>query len=295
MKSKNNHFPMNEVNQALGIKPRGEEYYLFQNHSQLSIAKSEAILKRLDEIDKSGAVSSIQLGQIKSWLDNFKVELPKEFDVKVLNQIDLPKNISIDNLPTAFDFNEPDWLKKIYSPIIRELKSIKEIDFSDLEKYTDPLHPLAVRLSDGTKFIKAINDLKQVVYAGTVDQETKDILTAILNALGSISPGTVGAVKQFYGSITGSPSTETLITAYTVPIAKSFTLESVYGQAGTDGIWILYVNSTAIWSGRNAWTCPSVNSNIGKKLGAGDLIELKVTNQKNTNHNFTGGFNGSEI
>jgi hypothetical protein len=83
--------------------------------------------------------------------------------------------------------------------------------------------------------------------------------------------------------------------AYTIPVSKSFTLSNVYGSSGTDGLWILYVNSVEKWKGRNAWTDRNVFSNLAILATAGQTIELKVTNQKNTNHLFSGGFYGTEL
>lgn len=292
MNTKSNHrFPINEIDQALGIKPRGEEFYLFKNHSQLSIAKIQEVNEKIDGLAKINAISSVEIESIKKWLQNFKVELPKEFDVKVLNQIKLPKNISIDNLPESFNFNEPEWLSKIYSPIVNQLKEIEPID---IERYTDPTSPLAVRLSNGKRFVDALTNLTQVMQGSTVDKETKDILNAILGAIGSISPGTVGVAKSVFGSVTAVPSTEIVICAYAVPSGKSLTILNVYGEGGTDGLFILYRNSSPIWRARNSWTDRNVSSGLEVLGSSTDTIELKVTNQKNTNHQFSGGFYGTE-
>lgn len=288
----NRSFPIKEIDEALGIKPKGEEFYLFKNHSKLSIAKISEVEKRLIGLVNSNLMNGAELESIKEWLKNFKVEIPKSFDVKVLNQIELPKNISIDNLPESFEVNEPKWLEKIYSPIINQLKEIEPLD---LERYTDPKNPIAVRLSNGKRFIEAIERMTQVVQGSTIDQETKDILNAILSAIGSIAPGAVGIPKAFHNEITGVPATETLIVAYSVPASKSFTLQNVYGSSGTDGLWILYVNSVEKWKGRNAWTDRNVFSNLIIPATSSQTIELKVTNQKNINHLFSGGFYGTEL
>jgi DNA-binding transcriptional MerR regulator len=293
MNMKSNHnFPLKEIDEALGIKPKGEEYYLFKNHSRLSIAKIAEVEKELIGLKNIGMMNGVELESIKNWLANFKVTLPKAFDVKVLNQIELPKNISIDNLPEKWDINEPKWLEKIYSPIVNQLKEIEPLD---IERYTDPANPIAVRLSNGKRFVDALTNLTQVMQGSTVDQETKNILNAILSAIGSLSPGTVGVVKSFHNEITGVPAVEGLIVAYAVPASKNFTISQVYGSAGTDGLWTLYINSVKKWEGRNAWTDRNVFSNLAVNATAGQTIELKVTNQKNTNHLFSGGFYGSEL
>lgn len=97
------------------------------------------------------------------------------------------------------------------------------------------------------------------------------------------------AVSKF-GSVTGVPSTEVVITTYTVPVGTTAILKGVFGEGGTDAIFKLYVNSTAVWQGRNAWTERIITGLIEKTLAAGDIVDLKVTNQKTVNHTFTGGF-----
>lgn len=91
-----------------------------------------------------------------------------------------------------------------------------------------------------------------------------------------------------YGSVTGVPATEIVVATYTAAVAGL--LKAVYGEGGTDGLFKLYLNSAAIWEGRNAWTQRIITAPVEQSLAIGDIVELKVTNQKNTNHVFTGGF-----
>jgi len=98
-----------------------------------------------------------------------------------------------------------------------------------------------------------------------------------------------------YGTVTGVPSTENTIVSYTVPAGKTALLKSVFAEGGTDAIFIVYVNSVAIWQGRNAWTQRGIEGMIEKTLATGDIVDLKVTNQKTVNHTFTGGFYVYEI
>lgn len=295
--SKNNNFPLKEIDEVLGIKPKGEEYYLLRKQSNLSIAKTEEIIKRLDEQAKSGAITASEVMLIKEWLETFKVTIPKEFDVKVLNQVKIPDNIEINNLPEAWDIKEPNWLNKLTNPIVKELKAIKELNPDDLrlalEQHTDPLNPIAVRLSDGTQFIKAIGELKQVMQGSTVDEATKAILRDILAAVGG-TPA-VGVIVRKYGEVSGVAATQTVITSYTVPSGKTFTLSDVTGSACTDGEWALYVNGSEIWKAYNAWTDRNVDTTISYGAVAGDVIELRVTNKRTITQLFNGGFNGVEI
>jgi hypothetical protein len=91
------------------------------------------------------------------------------------------------------------------------------------------------------------------------------------------------------------PATETLLATYTVPVAKTSTLEYVYGSGETDGRFKLYVNTIAKWVARNAWTQRDIQDTLQYALVAGDVVELKVENLKTTNHFFSGGFYVHEL
>jgi hypothetical protein len=89
------------------------------------------------------------------------------------------------------------------------------------------------------------------------------------------------------------PSSETTLVTHTA--TKDEIIKYVYGNGETDGRFKLYVNSTAIWIGRNAWTERNIKDQIEKRIISGDIVELKVTNLKLTNHLFGGGFTIYEL
>jgi len=93
---------------------------------------------------------------------------------------------------------------------------------------------------------------------------------------------------QVYGSVTAVPSTEITIATYTASVEAI--LKGVFGEGGTDGLFILYYNGSPIWRDRNAWTQRGIEAVLEKALAIGDIVDLKVTNQKTVNHVFTGGF-----
>lgn len=96
-------------------------------------------------------------------------------------------------------------------------------------------------------------------------------------------------VQNYFGSNAAVvPASETSLVAHTA--TKDEMLKYVYGAGETDGRFKLYVNGTAIWIERNAWTERNVNSMIEKKIVSGDIVDLKVENLKLTNHLFSGGF-----
>ena len=101
---------------------------------------------------------------------------------------------------------------------------------------------------------------------------------------------------NFFGS-NGAvvPASETLLVTHTVPTSKTALLKYVYGSGETDGRFKLYVNSTAVWVARNAWTQRNIQDMVEKSLVAGDIVELKITNLGSTNHFFSGGFYVNEI
>jgi hypothetical protein len=103
------------------------------------------------------------------------------------------------------------------------------------------------------------------------------------------------AVNNFAIKPTVVPSTETLIVSYTVPAGKTAIIKGVYGEGATDGLFKLYVNSVAIWQGRNAWTQRIIGTPLERTLATGDIVDLKVTNLKLLNHSFSGGFYAYEL
>ena len=102
------------------------------------------------------------------------------------------------------------------------------------------------------------------------------------------------SVQNYFGSNAAVvPSSETTLVSHTS--TKNEILKYVYGSGETDGRFKLYVNSTAIWNDRNAWTQRGIDKKIEKQLVSGDVVDLKVTNLKITNHLFSGGFDIYEL
>ena len=104
----------------------------------------------------------------------------------------------------------------------------------------------------------------------------------IINLIGD------NAVLKFGNNSACVPATETTLVSFT--LTADSIIKGVYGEGGTDGLFKLYVNTVAKWQGRNAWTQRIVTTPIELSLVTGDIVELKVTNQKTTNNPFSGGF-----
>lgn len=165
-----------DIDKHLGIPPNGEFYYLFRKHSKVSIAKSSEVLKLLKDSAKKEGINAKQLAEVVKWLDTFKIEIPKRFDVTVTNPLTFPKSFDIGNLPDGFNVTNA---KDIYLPLVKALNKIKQFEAGDpvnLDRYTTAKNPLAFRLADGKKFLENLSVIGQAVQGGTVDQETKQFI-----------------------------------------------------------------------------------------------------------------------
>lgn len=174
---------LNEIDKALGEDKTQEILAFLKSHrAEVVEAYKENLQKQnatSDKIDDLLLIFSlrldklIQLLEIANNKDLQRVEVvnqvipPNEVKVKNLDEIKIPQPLS------QLDFNRPEWLDEIISII--KSQDLRKF----LENFTSPKNPLAVRISDGEKFIEKLTSLYQAVTAGTVDKETKDILQQI--------------------------------------------------------------------------------------------------------------------
>ena len=278
-----------KLDKKLGLPTEKDaNYYLLSKHSKLVIAKSDEVIDLLVQSGKKQGVNRIKLEHIIKWLDNFKIKLPKKYPVEVLNQVKIPKSFTIDNLPDKLSIKNT---SELVDPIVEALSGINLKQA--LSDHQDADNPIAVRLTDGRKFIESLT--KEIFHAqqpapAGLTQDEVDILIAIRDGIAGIG-GTLPLINE-WGTVTGIPATEATIATYTVPASKTLKLRGVFGEGGTDAIYTLYIDSAVIWQQRNAWTDRNVKSGVGADVVAGEVVTLKVTNQKGTNHTFTGGFYG---
>ena len=102
-------------------------------------------------------------------------------------------------------------------------------------------------------------------------------------------------VQQF-GTLTDLvPSTETLVVSYTPAIGETVRIKGIYAEGENDAMVKLYVNGSVVWQGRNAWTTRNVPILMEAQALEGEIIELKITNLKNQNSDFSGGFYGYKL
>ena len=120
-----------------------------------------------------------------------------------------------------------------------------------------------------------------------MDADIEANLEDVENLLGSV-------VSEDFGSVTAIPATEITIATLTAG-ANELRLKQVYGEGGTDGIFTVYVDGSKVWRARNAWTDRNVRGTLDNVVPATKTAELKVTNQKGTNHAFTGGLIAYEL
>jgi hypothetical protein len=126
----------------------------------------------------------------------------------------------------------------------------------------------------------------------TIVADDTGLLQAIVDALGGASNADI--ISQ-YGEQTVAAGNTLVLATYTVPTAKVLNVSGLYGDGINNGIFKLYVGGAKVWQGRNAWTDRNVQSYLIYIATAGQVVELKVTNNVTSSTLYTGGFYGRQI
>jgi len=126
----------------------------------------------------------------------------------------------------------------------------------------------------------------------TIVADDTGLLQAIVDALGGASNADI--IHQ-YGEQTVAAGNTMVLATYTVPTAKVLNISGLYGDGINNGIFKLYVGGVKVWQGRNAWTDRNVQSYLVYVATAGQVVELKVTNNVTSSTLYTGGFYGRQI
>lgn len=95
-------------------------------------------------------------------------------------------------------------------------------------------------------------------------------------------------LKESFGEVSVTPSTETTITSLTVAVGKILRLRGVYAEMDADAIFRIFLNGTKKWQARNAWTDRNVSAQIEIEATAGDVISLKVIHSRPLTHTASG-------
>ena len=292
---------LKKIDKELGVPLKGEEFYLLKQHSKLVIAKTSQIHDLLVDMAKSESSNQLEVTKILKWLENFKITIPSEFNIA-----NFPEQ---KEFPSELKIIEPEWLKKIHQPITEAIKAIdippppELIDI--LDRYTDPKNPLAVRLSDGKKFIEKLTALYQAVQAGTVDQETKDLLQGIIDAVNSIDINIdtleIGLddleflsglnLVQRFNEVTVASATESVIASYT-PSGKKLRIKGITASGQADGVFRFYNDGVRVWQWQNSQQVRGQSHNTEIEIANGKAGELRVLNEQGASKIYTGSFYG---
>ncbi len=292
---------LKKIDKELGVPLKGEEFYLLKQHSKLVIAKTSQIHDLLVDMAKSESSNQLEVSKILKWLENFKITIPSEFNIA-----NFPEQ---KEFPSELKIIEPEWLKKIHQPITEAIKAIdippppELIDI--LDRYTDPKNPLAVRLSDGKKFIEKLTALYQAVQAGTVDQETKDLLQGIIDAVNSIDINIdtleIGLddleflsglnLVQRFNEVTVASATESVIASYT-PSGKKLRIKGITASGQADGVFRFYNDGVRVWQWQNSQQVRGQSHNTEIEIANGKVSELRVLNEQGASKIYTGSFYG---
>lgn len=131
---------------------------------------NENVVKAISEFD--GVVSAVEesgvntigtLERILEWMRQNWPELPDELKVKVTNQIEIPDypqfpdTIKVSNLPESLRADLPDDILNTLQEAVDAFKTLSGLLGEDLfSESRSPKNPIAVRLSDGDKWIESI-------------------------------------------------------------------------------------------------------------------------------------------
>jgi len=157
----------------------------------------------------------------------------------------------------------------------------------------DPTKPISVRLSDGEKFYRAI---EQVVYAASGGgTDLTQVITLLNQILAAITGGGAGIYQHNWSEQTCVPATEKVLATLTATSGKTLTINGIICEGIDDGLFKVYVGTAAKWQWRNAWTERGINASFDIRVPSGQTVELRATNLKPVNRIFSGGLYGYEL
>lgn len=178
---------LGKINKALGEDNSLELLHILRKQGRVSEKQWEELARiQRQALDKQRLIRESILDAVKV----LKVKLPDIFDVKVSNQKDFPVSIKISNLgdikfPGEVGFKKPSWFSDLLAkwvtfPIIKSLN--KQLQDVNITGPRDPKKAIAVRLSDGENFYKAV--MQAVSAAASNSLLVEQLLQQILSAQG---------------------------------------------------------------------------------------------------------------
>jgi len=285
-----------QIEKVTGSDKTSELLHATKAHHRENKVFQDRISVSLEHLASKDLVTREDLTSIVAIVKTLKTEFPAYFDVKVLNQ-KLPTEIKITNpedlKQASVKFEEADWLKASLENLRDVLAKVftKQLQDINITGPTSAKKAIAVRLSDGNNFYTALNQIVQTASGTAADMsEVVDKLDQIIAALG----GAVNIINKF-GEASVVPATETILCTHTIPVTKSYQNRGLFAEGNGNGIFRLYKNSLKIWQNRNEWTMRGFDSKFEFDADAGDIIELKVIHNLAINHDFSGGFYGSQF
>ena len=133
---------------------------LVDNFDEIPLPK-EVNVTNLKDIPTTNEVTVKNIGDAKA--DKVKVENLKDIKIPEPKDEVTVKNLKDIEIPSKIDLNQPKWWKdpitqrEFTKALVDFGRTIKKLGIkADLDEYRDPKRPLAVRLSNGRKFIDAL-------------------------------------------------------------------------------------------------------------------------------------------
>ena len=252
---------LGEISKVLGEDNSLELLHILRKQGRVSEKQWEEMVRvQRQALDKQRLIREAILDAVKA----LRVKLPDIFDVKVSNQKDFPGSIKISNLedikfPGEVGFKKPLWLSDLLAkwvsfPIIKALG--KQLQNVNITGPTDPKKAIAVRLSDGDIFYKAV---MQVVSAAASNSKlVEDLLQSIFDGHEPLLREPLKTFpSEFLSSAVGVITSQTIITP---PTGKKISVKII--NASTESSGGVY-NLDFLTSAIKVWRYyPGANSSI---------------------------------
>ena len=315
---------LNEIDEAIGEDKSQEILSLVQkNRKEVTEAYKEILQKQGIEAGKIDDLIAVFALKLDALTELLKMVVAKDLHrVEVVNQVIPPSEVSISNLQEIapkdeIEVRRPFWIDEFISIISSAISPLYDFirkQFGRIEAHVDPKNPLAVRLSDGQKFIDKLTQvagiLQQPAPVG-LDKEARDLLIGIIDAVENIDIDlnaeninvSLDSLEELSGSnlvnvyktdaVEVAKTEDELLISYDVPSGYNFMIKGVWVEGNGDGVFTLVEGEGfGIWIGRNSWTRRSFTEAYEYHVPEGATIFLKVQNPDNQSNLYTGGFWG---
>jgi hypothetical protein len=259
--------------------------------------QTKTTVGRIEEITKAigGVWKDLKQSVLKVHVQN-PVSFPKSIRVSNLEDIqipkvEIPKSVTIANSTPAEAIpvvltkrdrkNFYDAFQQMYVAndvnLERIVKAIQQVEIGEVNVNLDEIEAL----------IGTTNYLLSSYESGSLLSQIVDQLNDIVAVIRGEEDAGFAYGEQ---TVAGNDTAE--LCSFVVPNGRSCELKGVNCEGENDGLFILTVDGTEIWRGRNSWTNRTISANLMYATSSEQVVALSVTNLKNQASSFSGNFYG---